>query len=65
MTLTPIRLALVVAVSTLLVILLLWQSNRDSLIAKCAVDGGVWNGRQSLCAPQPPGILIERELKRT
>jgi hypothetical protein len=65
MTLTPMRIALAAAVSVLLVILLLWQNNRVNMIAKCAADGGVWNGRQSLCAPQPPGILIERELKRT
>ncbi len=45
--------------------LLVWQSNRERQVARCIATGGVWEGQISRCAPPPPGILIERELKRT
>ena len=45
--------------------LLLWQSDRERQVTRCSASGGVWDGRNSTCAPAAPGILLERDLKRT
>ena len=57
--------AIMLAVSAGLAMLLVWQQSRERQMSRCADEGGIWDGRRSSCQPTPPGIIIERDLKRT
>ena len=44
---------------------LAWQAVRQSEVERCREDGGVWDGANSRCLPQPSGPILQRDLYRS
>lgn len=45
--------------------LLVWQQQRERLLAACSAQGGVWNGRLGVCETPPPSPILRRDLERS
>jgi hypothetical protein len=59
------RLVSVVLVTACVGALLLWQADRERRLVRCIADGLAWDGPSGQCVRTPPGILLERDLKRS
>lgn len=44
--------------------LLVWQHQRERLVAECVANGGTWDGVEGRCKLVPP-IYLERGIKRS
>lgn len=53
------------AVLVVLAVLFGWQHRREQAIARCTEDGGLWDGRNSRCAPDPSRVILQRDLRRS
>jgi hypothetical protein len=61
---SPLRLAIAVAMSAVVVALLAWQLRREHVVKACLDSGGEWHGRQSVCNP-PLRPILRRDLERS
>lgn len=59
------RIIIAVVSVMMLAALLLWQRQREQLIAACIGASGIWNGPKSRCDPDPHRITIQRNLHRS
>jgi hypothetical protein len=41
-----------------------WQVHREHLVKACLNDGGVWDGRRSLCR-EPVRPILQRDYQRS
>lgn len=57
----------IVAATLLLALaaLLVWQHQRERLVAGCVAQGGAWNGARNLCEPRLPSPILRRDLERS
>ena len=42
-----------------------WQYQRLARVEACIAAGNAWNGPASRCDTPNPGVILERDLKRT
>jgi len=61
---TRARWAIVIAVTALLVALLAWQQLRQREVQRCLDAGGMWDGPNSRCIPDPGRPILQRDLQR-
>nr|PZN84673.1 MAG: hypothetical protein DIU57_08100 [Pseudomonadota bacterium] len=61
---TRARWAVVIAVTALLVALLVWQQMRQREVQRCLDSGGMWDGPNSRCVPDPARPILQRDLQR-
>ena len=59
------RLIVMAIISVALLGLMGWQYHRLGRIEACIADGKAWNGKASRCDAPNPGVILERDLKRT
>ncbi len=59
------RLVIMGVVASALVGLMAWQFHRLGRIEACLAEGKAWNGPASRCEAPHPGVILERDLKRT
>jgi hypothetical protein len=60
---TPVRLAIVCALTLLVAVLLGWQWHRDRLVKACVEKGGSWDG--GACGPPRVRPILRRDLQRS
>ena len=59
------RLIVMGVVAALLLGLMGWQYQRLARVEACIAEGKAWNGPTSRCIVPHPGVILERDLKRT
>ncbi len=62
---TRSRWAIVIGVTVILLALLAWQQMRQREIEGCLRSGGVWDGPNSRCVPDPLRPMLQRDLYRS
>ena len=65
MRLPPSRMLVAGLALAAIAVLVSWQQHRLRLMAACASDAGIWDGRASKCLPVPPSPILQRDLRRT
>jgi len=60
---TPVRLAVVVALMLVVAALFGWQWQREQLVKACAAKGGSWDGAS--CGPPRIRPILRRDLQRS
>lgn len=60
---SPPRLIVAVLTVIALLALVMWQSQRESIVKACLDSGGLWDGPASTCR-QPIRPILRRDLER-
>jgi len=61
---TRTRWAIAIGVTALLIALLVWQQTRQREVQRCIDSGGIWDGPNSRCVPDPARPILQRDLQR-
>ena len=61
---TRTRWAIAIGVTALLIALLVWQRTRQREVQRCIDSGGIWDGPNSRCVPDPARPILQRDLQR-